>query len=161
MTKRLKIIGNLFIVLLFCVSFLSGFFINAEIYSTNSNKQEPVKLSAPSPNLLWNYTCIEGIRSVSLSADGSLITASTYSGDSRVYLFDNIGSTSKTPLWNYTAPNSVYSADISADGNYIAGVDDSQRIFLLNSSITDPKQPVWVFSPTGSLMNDAMISAEW
>ena len=90
MTKRLRNIGTLFIALLFCVSILSVFFINADLSFTNSNQREPVRLSAPSANLLWNYTCSDGIRSVSTSADGSLITVSTYSGDSRVYLFDNI-----------------------------------------------------------------------
>ena len=59
----------------------------------------------------------------------------------------------------YDIGNSMYAVDISANGDYIAAANDNNYVYLLNNSITNPKEPIWDFLGD-NYFNDIAISSD-
>ena len=160
MKMKLKYISIFFIVAFSTSSFFGTILLGGDMRYFGSNGTNLLKTSAPSDNLIWEYTANEEVRSVAISASGNVISASTHSPDGSVYLFDNAASSSKVPLWIYNTSSNVYGTDISGDGDYITAVNDAEHVFMFNDSITSPKRPIWDYYPTGDYMNDVAISMD-
>jgi WD40 repeat protein len=94
-------------------------------------------------NLLWNYSIINPLYSIDISANGSNIVVGGGSDDKRVYFFDYLN---PIPLWNYSTGEWVYDVWISNDGYYIAAASGSNKAFLFNR--TGPS-PFWEVSTAG------------
>jgi len=59
----------------------------------------------------------------------------------------------------YDIGNNMYAVGISANGDYIATANDDKTIYLLNNSISNPKEPVWDFLGD-SYFNDIVVSKD-
>jgi len=86
MKKHLNYFILLVLSLLFVCAFIPGI---TSIITKQDTSQEGslLRTSANSGDLLWNYTTLDGIRSVDINANADFITASTYDPDSSLYLF--------------------------------------------------------------------------
>ncbi|MFX1347007.1 MAG: WD40 repeat domain-containing protein, partial [Promethearchaeota archaeon] len=59
----------------------------------------------------------------------------------------------------YDMVNTMYTVDISANGDYIVVANDHDYVSLLNNTITNPKEPIWVFLGDKGF-NDISISSD-
>ncbi len=88
-------------------------------------------------DFLWEYQTNGYIEDVVISTDGNFIAG--VSRDNYLYFLNKSGSS----LWNGSlGVTEVCAATMTPDAEYIVASSDS-NVYLFNSSITDPKLPLW------------------
>ena len=102
---------------------------------------------------MWNYTLIDKVNSIDISADGTRIVVG--GNDQNVTLLDNEISGNKLPIWTYNVTEIVKSVAISADGNYVAAGHDT-NVTIFDTALGTP---IWSYNVSNTI-EEVDISAD-
>ncbi len=131
------------------IAFVDGHDLHLFNNSYSSNKQPE-----------WIYNDIGFVpNKVAISPDGEKIAVAN---GNYVDLFNTSLITPKTFEWRFDTSFSVKKVDIGYDYSkkiyYIAAYNDDDVVFLLNSTVNNPKTAMWNYSVSTGIVNDLVIS---
>ena len=104
---------------------------------------------------MWQwFSAGNSILDFAISSDGKYVALSS---TNKIFYFNHsLSGGQKLPMWSTDPPDTPVSVDITADGKYVVGGTDAVgTAYLLNNSITNPKDHEW---SSAGMVKDIAIS---